>query len=252
MKSLKRLLLAITIASILVPAAVRADDPAAPPAATTPTKPWTNETEFSYISANGNTKSTTTSGKEKFTYTLKKTSLELFGGGLGTKSAGVVTAEQYNAGEKVSYKLSERNYTFEQFKWEKDRFAGIHDRFDSTAGVGRELIVTDTDKLIAELGGGYTAEDRLAGPNKDFSTGRFYTKYTRTVTATVNFSQDGEYIQNLDNPDDGRAKTETAVTAALSKHFSVKGSYVWKWVGVPPLGFGRSDTLTTISLLAVY
>ena len=252
MKSMKRLFLASLMASILAPAAVRADDPAAPPSATAPTKPWTNETEFSYVSANGNTKSTTTSGKEKFAYTLKKTVFEIFGGGLGTKSAGVVTAEQYNAGEKISYKLSERNYTFEQFRWDKDRFAGINDRYDSTAGFGRELIVTDTDKLIAEIGGGWTAEDRLIVPNQNFGTGRFYTKYTRTVTATVNFSQDGEYIQNLDDKDNGRAKTETAVTAAISKHFSIKGSYVWKWVGVPPLGFGRSDTLTTVSLLAVY
>ena len=74
----------------------------------------------------------------------------------------------------------------------------------------------------------------------------------RFAQEVFNFSQDGEYIQNLDDNDDGRAKTETAVTAALSTHFSLKASYVWKWVGVPPVGLGHSDTLTTISLIAVY
>jgi len=249
MRCLKRLLVLSLMVSLFTPMSARAEDAPPPPA---PTKPWTNETEFSFVSANGNSKSTTTSGKEKFTYTFKKALFELFGGGLGTKSAGSVTAEQYHGGEKISYKLSERNYAFEQVKWEKDRFAGIHERFDTTAGFGRELIVTDTDKLMAEIGGGWTSEDRLGVPNEKFGTGRFYTKYIRTVTATINFSQDGEYIQNLDNRDDGRAKTETAITAGISKHLSIKASYVWKWVGVPPLGFANSDTLTTISLLAVY
>jgi putative salt-induced outer membrane protein YdiY len=219
---------------------------------TAPGKPWKNQTEFSFVSANGNSKSTTISGKETFSYTVKRTSLELTGAGLGSRSQGVVTAEQYNAAEKVDYKFSDRNYVFEKFQWDKDRFAGIRNRYDSSAGLGRELIKKSSDTLVFELGSGWTKEERIASEDKDFSTARAYSKYEHILSPTAVFSQDAEYIQNLDDNDDFRAKTETALTAGLSAHLSIKLSYVWKYVGVPPPGFGRSDTLTTVSLIAVY
>jgi len=68
------------------------------------------------------------------------------GGALGSNSQGTTTAEQYFASEKVSYKLTDRNYTFEKFAWNKDRFAGIRNRYDSTVGVGRELVKNKTDE----------------------------------------------------------------------------------------------------------
>lgn len=233
--------------SLIVAVSVFADE--TPPG---PPKPWKNETEFSFVSANGNTRSTTTSGKDTLTYTISKTSLELSGGGLGAKSAGVVVAEQYNAAEKVSYKVTERDYLFERFGWDKDRFAGIRNRYDSSVGVGRTILKYEHDTLLSEIGGGYISEKRIHSSDKDFATGRGYLKYTHTISPTANFSQDAEYVQSLREGRDARIKTETAVIAALSAHLSLKASYVWKYVGAPPPNVGRSDTLTSIALIAVY
>jgi putative salt-induced outer membrane protein YdiY len=234
------------------PAISRADVPGTPTDADKPNKPWSNQTEISFVSANGNTKSQTLSAKDAFSYTKSKTTLELFGGALNAKDKGASTAENYNAGEKISYKLSERNYTFERVAWDKDRFAGVKSRWDSSVGLGRELIKTPRNGLIAELGGGYLAEDRYNQKSNDFTSGRVYSKYTFAVSPTSNFTQDAEYLHNFDDPDDFRAKTETALTAAISKHFSMKASYVWKYVGVPPVGFGRNDTMTSVALVATY
>ena len=217
-----------------------------------PAKPWKNESEFSFVSANGNTKSTTTSGKDTLTYTISKTSLQLTGGGLGARSAGSVVAEQYNAAEKVSYNVTERDYLFERFGWDKDRFAGIRNRYDSSVGIGRTLLKRDNDTLLSEIGGGYISEKRIHANDNDFATGRGYLKYTHTISPTANFSQDAEYVQSLKEGKDSRIKTETAIIAALSTHLSLKASYVWKYVGAPPPGVGRSDTLTSIALIAVY
>ncbi len=245
---MRRFVAILLLAGLVTPmaATIRADD-AAPPA-----KKWKNETEASMVSANGNTRSTTTSGKNTFGYKWTHTALELIGGGLGAKSKGVVTAEKYFASEKFSVKLSERNYTFEKSGWEKDRFAGIRDRFDNGVGLGRELVKTTTDSLIAELGAGYVTEDRIGSDNTDFTSGRAYTKYVRTLSPTSTFSQDAEYIHNFDQPKDFRVNTETALTAALSAHFSLKTSYKWQHVDQPPLGFGRNDTLFSVALLATY
>jgi putative salt-induced outer membrane protein len=222
-------------------------------AADTPSgKPWRNETEFSFVSANGNTKSTTISGKDKLTYTRGKTTVDLFGGGLGAKSGGTVIAEQYNAGSKVSYKITDRNYGFEKFQWDKDRFSGIKSRYDTALGLGREFLDLPSDKVIGEAGFGYIREYRIHSKDEAFATARLYSKYEHVISPTANFTQDGELVFNLEDSEDIRAKTETALIAALSAHLSLKVSYVWKYVGEPPASFGHSDTLTSVSLIAVY
>lgn len=245
MNRLKRFAAVSLMALFLTPIVSRAEDPA-------PAKPWKNETELSFVSANGNTKSTTGSGKNKFSYERSKTKLDLEAGALGAKSAGSVVAEQYNASEKVSYKLSDRNYAFERFGWDKDRFAGISNRYDSSIGLGRDILDRPNDKLLGEVGGGWIEEHRKNDEDKEFGSGRAYLKYQHTISPTANFTQDAEYTHNFEDPDDFRVKTETAIIAGLSSHLSLKAAYIWKHVGVPPPTFSRNDTLTTISLIAVY
>src|SRR5688572_22538909 len=97
-----------------------------------PKKNWESKTELSVVSTNGNSKATTSSAKEAFTYKWTRTKLDLEAGGLGSKSEGRVTAEEYFASEKFSFSLSERNYLFEKVRWDKNRFAGIEERFDGT------------------------------------------------------------------------------------------------------------------------
>src|SRR5262249_10630747 len=122
---------------------------------------------------------------------------ELIGGGLGSKSQGQVTAEKYFASEKLSYKIDDRNYAYEKSAWDKDRFAGILNRYDNSVGLGREFIKTKTNNLLAEVGGGYVNEQRKNTGVNDFASGRFYTKYVRTLSPTSNFSQDAEYLHNF-------------------------------------------------------
>lgn len=219
---------------------------------TTPQKKWKNVTELSVVSANGNTKSTTSSGKNTFTIERSKTGVELVAGGLGAKSNGETTAEKYFASEKVTYKVSDRNYVFEKAGWEKDRFAGIRNRYDPNVGLGRELIATPKNLLIAEAGLGYVVEERVNSKTVDFASGRLYSKYTRTISDTSNFTQDAEYLHNFEDASDFRINTESALTAALSAHFSLKVSYRWQHVGEPPLGFARNDTTTSMALIASY
>ncbi len=228
----------------LLPAVVRAED--------APKKPWKNATELSIVSANGNTKSQSASGKNTFNYDWTKTSLELIAGGMGAKSQGVTIAEKYNASEKATYKLSEKNYLYEKGGWDKDRFAGIENRYDTSAGLGRNLIKNDRHSLILELGAGYVNEERTNAPVNDFTSGRAYSKYVFTVSPTSNFSQDAEYLHNFENKEDFRVNTETALTAAINAHFALKVSYVWKHVQSPPVGFGRNDTTTGVALVATY
>ncbi len=204
---------------------------------TSVSKKWSDMAELSYVQTSGNSKTATISAKNRFNYDWDKLGLEFVFGGLGAKSGGVVTAEQYNASEKVSLKLSGKNYTFEKVAWDKNRFAGIKDRFDISLGVGREFLNSDNDKLFGEFGGGYIFEDRLGSDNQSFGTYRAYAKYIKTLSPTASASQDAEYLGNLKDKNGYRINSETAIITSISTHFSLKASYILKYLNKPATGF---------------
>lgn len=212
-------------------------------------KKWKDAAELSSVQTSGNSKTSTIAAKNLFNYDWSKTALEVVAGGLGTKSKNTVTAEQYNASEKVSFKLTGKNYAFEKAGWDKNRFAGIKDRYDFGVGVGRHLLDQGNDNLFAEAGGGYIIEDRTRSANQTFGTYRGYVKYIRTLSATANASQDFEYIGNLQDADGYRMNTETALVASISTHFTLKASYVWKLSNNPGGGFKKTDTMTAMALI---
>ncbi len=214
-------------------------------------KKWTDSAEVSFVNTNGNSRTQTTAGKDSFSYDFDAlTRLEIGGGGLGSKSDGQVTAEQYHAGEKVSRKWDERDYLFEKYRWSRDRFAKVAHRHEFSLGVGRELWRTPKDLLTAEAAPGYLNEERIGSRRVSVATGRAYAKYAHDFTATSRFTQDAELLQSLADKRDSRITTETALTTALSAHFSVKTSFLWKRSNLPPPGTSKDDETAAFALIA--
>lgn len=215
-------------------------------------KKWKDTAELSYVQTSGNTRTSTLAAKNRFAYDWRKAALELTAGGLGTQSDNKVTAEQYNAAEKVSLKLTGKNYVFEKSGWSKDRFAGIKDHYEGQLGLGRDLLDTADDKLSVEAGGGYILEDRLGSANQSFGNYSGYVKYQRTLSATANASQDLAYLGDLEDSKGYRMNAETALVASISSRFSLKASYVWKYVNRPASGFKKTDTITSMAIIVNY
>jgi putative salt-induced outer membrane protein len=218
-----------------------------------PAKPWKGSAELSFVTANGNTRSTTFSNKDRFEYNKDAWLAEIEAGGLRGTSKQQLIAEQYFASEKTGYNWSPQDYVFERFRWDKDRFAGVNNRFDASVGVGRKLIDNPSDKWLAEIGSGFVWEERLPGqPRNDYASGRAYSRYEHALSATSSFSQDALYVHSFDRPRDYRVKTETAVTAAINSTFSLKTSFVWKRVGLPPPGFIKDDTIMSAAIIVSF
>ncbi|MEW5951068.1 MAG: DUF481 domain-containing protein [Elusimicrobiota bacterium] len=216
-------------------------------------KVWKDSAELSYVKTSGNSKTETISAKNTFNYEWQKAILDLSAGGLGTKNDKDVTAEQFYASKKVSLKLFGKNYAFEKVSWDKNRFSGIKDRWDFSLGLGRNIVDKEKDKLSLEAGGGYIFEDRVyPEENKSFGTYRGYLKYWRKLSETASFGQDFEYLGNLKDSSGYRMNAETSLITSINSHFSLKASYVWKYLNSPVSGFKKTDTLTGISLIVNY
>ena len=222
-------------------------------AADAPSRAWKDSAELSFVNANGNVKTQTTSIKNSYSRDFDKlTKLELEGGGLGARSEGRVIAEQYYALEKIDRKFTDRDYVFEKYRWDRNIFAGVLHRHDFAIGVGRELWKTPKDLLVGEAAPGYLNEERVNEKRKSFATVRAYSKYTRELSATAKFSQDAEYVQSLADKRDARLATETALAAAVSSVFSVKNAFTWKHDSRPPAGKRKDDTILSVALIATF
>lgn len=216
-----------------------------------PAKKWHDTAEASFVNTNGNSRTATTAAKDSFSYDFSAaTRLELEGGGLGTRSQGQTTAEQYYAREKVQQNFTPRDYVFENYRWDKNRFADIANLQVASVGLGRDLWKTKADLWTFEAAPGYLNEEFYHAPRRSVGTGRAYTRYSHDFTATSKFSQDVEYIQSLADKRDSRLNTETDLTTALSSHFSVKTSFIWKRANQPPPGVVKDDEITSFALLA--
>ncbi|MEK7390417.1 MAG: DUF481 domain-containing protein [Elusimicrobiota bacterium] len=218
-----------------------------------PEKKWKNAAEVSVVSTNGNSKTQTTAAKNVFNYQFNaQTALDVEGGGLGSRSKGAVTSEQYYASEKVTLKLDDRNYVYEKYRWDRDRFKDLAHRHDFAAGVGREMWKTAKNLLILEAAPGYVNEEHLQTPRKTFASSRVYVKYTREFSPSSRFTQDAEWVQSFKDKRDTRINTETAVTAALNSLFSVKNSFIWKHDSRPPTGVSKDDTILSVAMIASF
>ncbi len=181
-----------------------------------------------------------------------KALLEAQGSTLGSSDRNTVTAEEYNASEKVGWKFTERDYLLQKEAWQKNRFAGIRTHVESTAGYGRKLMNGQIHKLTMEIGSGYVNENRTDGSTNDYATGRAFGQYVLTLSSTAHFTQDVEYLPKWKDVSDYRLMTETALVASVMNHLSLKISYEWKRVNRPPVGFGRDDTMTSAALVMNY
>ena len=218
----------------------------------TPSNKWDESAELSVVSTNGNSKATPVSAKNDFTYRWTKSTLEVIGRALGTSEKDATTAEEYFASEELTRTLTGKNYVYEKTAWDKDRFSGIQNQYNLSAGFGRTLLDSAKDKLTSEAGAGYVNEERANAPRNDFGSGRAYAKYVRVLSDTAKFTQDIETLANFKDSDGYRLNTETNLTASISTHMSLKVSYLWKRINQPAPGFGKDTTTTSLSLVVNY
>ncbi len=217
----------------------------------TASRAWKDVAELGFTNTTGNSRVATFEADNLFSYAWKRTGLELKGGALTSKEHGKTADEEYNASEKVTRELAGKLYGYERFGWDRNRFSGIRDRYNSFLGAGEELWSAPKDSLVGEAGAGYISEER---PDKTdaFASGRLYVKCVHALSKTASVFQDAEYLYNFQDAADYRLNTETALLASISTNVALKASYKWKRVEKPAPGFIKDDTITTMALVVNY
>jgi putative salt-induced outer membrane protein YdiY len=215
-------------------------------------KNYEGTAEVSSIVTNGNTMNQTTGLAMDLTYKPDPWLVNLKSKYLTTISQEIQTQESFEVAGRGGRKLSELFDIFVEHTYLKNRFAGLENRYVSSAGAGYFVLKNDMHTLKTELLLGFTDEERTDLTRPQFTSGGVSVLYKWKIAATSEFMHETKYQPNFTTAEDWRLVSETAVSAAISSMLSSKISWKYEHVNLPPAGKVKGDTTTTVSLLTKF
>ena len=264
---------------------IGADEPAKPDR-------WTDAAEFSFVATAGNSETSTFGFKNTLARAWEKSSFELKAGGVRgestTRTRAVnlaspvveetattkLTAENYFLNGRYDRKITTRFFWYAGAGWDRNRFAGIQNRYSGVGGVGNIWKDEDRVKFRTDYALSYTNQENVvdvAGADDSFLGVRVSSKFLHKLGAVTTYGNDLVMDENLDETSDFRADMTNWVTVSMSARLALKVSLQWLYDNepsfesiddpgnqLPPAGLKASvqlddlDTIFTASLVASF
>jgi len=240
-------------------------------------KGWQDTAEFSYVVTGGNSQTQTLGFKNKLWREWERSGFELKASGVRAESTTItraafgtqnnfrvekeedtsLTAEAYTLNGRYDRKITETFFWFGQGGWERNRFAGLDNRYTAVAGVGNIWADTDRLKFRTDYSLTYTRQDDLVeDPNvsSTFLGARFSWDYMHKFGENTTYTNEFIVDENLDDTSDVRLDMTNGVAVAMSTHLALKVSLQLVYDNVPSLVevdlFDTNGTPTGTKVLA--
>ncbi|MFL6603795.1 MAG: YdiY family protein [Steroidobacteraceae bacterium] len=250
----RHLLGSLTSALVLAPLAAHADE--LPPG-------WSGKGQAGYVTSRGN--SDTDSANVKLDLNLLrndwKHSLSL--DGLFGRSAGITSAERWDARLQSNYQITVHMFSFAALSYQDDRFSGFQYQASGSGGLGYKFFDSQTTKLSAQIGVGY----RSLRPElliKDVTGAVIDRVALETQTEVVGttgidfFHQFNPSTRLLDKlvSESGSSNTsirnDLSLEVKMNSKLSLAAGFSVLENTQPPAGLKHTDTITTLNLVYAF
>ena len=205
-----------------------------------------DKAELSFVSVDGNAKSSSFSLRNTYTYTWQQAVFKLEAGALRAETSSFdrqgrirpdgtievvenetseLTAENYFLRGRYDVNLNPDFYYFAGAGWEKNEFAGIANRYGAVGGLGRIWSASDTFKFKTDLGLTYTSEEAVTVADKNEFLGlRAGYDLTRVLTKTTTWTSVLFLDGNFDDTSDYRADWSNGLAVAMTERLQLKAT----------------------------
>lgn len=277
---MKKPLIACLLLASMASFAVQADDAAAPvsgadagSSAAANNGGWSGSGEFGFASATGNTRSQNVNGKLNLNQENEQWKNNFYVDTLRAKSQQSVvnasgatvqqfsdTANRYDGGASVGYKLDPRSYIVTAVRYEHDDFgANIWDGVVSV-GYGYIALKDDTNELSFEIGPGYkryrpSVQDTLingveepqeANGTQSEAIARGLVNYKRKLTENTSFED--TFLTEAGSKDT-YMQNDAGIAVSMTKKLAVKVGFQVRHNTIVLPGIRKNDTLTTTNIV---
>jgi len=239
----------LSICSLLAPANVLAQAAQAPP----PPPPYaegTGEAAFVGTTGNSSTSAFGLSGEvivRPDTWVISNRATYV-----RNRAEGITTAERTLYAGRVEKIHTPRLSSFGEYRYYRDEFAGVSNNQVVAGGLAFKLVETAVHLLSVDGALGYLHEGRLQGEDIDSMSYGGGVLYKWTFSETANFTDDFRLTGLFDRAEDWRIGNIAALTARLTDVLSLKASYAIRYANFPVPGFEKTDTTTSIALVAKF
>lgn len=236
--------------SVALARVARADEPSCPcPPAAPPTPLWTGSVGLSYLETGGNSDTRTLGLAAAFARQPTPWGVEIAARANRAESDGAKTAEKWFAGVRGKRALDARLGLFGGVSGERDRFAGFDSRVILEAGATWQALAGPAHELGFDAGVTHTTEDPVVG-ERDGTLGALAgLTYAWKISASATLRERLVVYPSFDDSKDWRARSETALEAALAQSWAVRLGYLYERDNRPQPGFEKTDTTATVSLV---
>lgn len=213
---------------------------------------WERAAELSLVATGGNTDTRTLGVGGSVTWrpgdwvTRARTTY------VRSATAGMDTAESLTADLRQSRNLTPRLDVRAGAVYLVDRFAGIDRRITVDGGLGWVAIDAKPHSLKLDAGAGVTNELRLDGTELTFPVGTIDGLYRWQLSRTSELTEQAVYSADLSDAGNWRLRNVVNVTVALSRLLSFKVSHELRRNNRPVVGFGTTDTVLSVALVAKF
>lgn len=236
----------VAVAALVVSSAVHAD--------------WTGQGSAGFAVANGNSKSQTGNAKLDVADQIDRWKHALLVESLYSNSNSVTSANRWSTKWQTDYQITDPLYVFGALRYENDHFGAFSYQESAAVGLGYKVIDSDTTKLNVEAGAGAKKQqaqtlvkdasnkvvDRIDGEETTRAALTGGIKYEHVLTETtkvldkflVESTSANTFLQN-----------DLTLQVAISDKLALGLTYSLRENTSPPVDAGRTDSLTTISLV---
>ncbi len=217
---------------------------------------WASTAELSYVQVSGNAEASTWGFADKNVRTWENASLTLKAGGLRAESttfvrynAGTVddpvvreirytdlTGEAYYAGGQYDRKISGKLFWNVFAGWDRNRFAGIDNRYQAGGGLTNVWRDDETIKFRTDYAATYTERDDVVeDPTRDdrYAGVRFAWDYQHKFGASTTYVNTLVLDDNVSDTSDWRGDLLNSVSVSMTKRLALKASLRWVYYNRP-------------------
>lgn len=222
---------------------------ALPLAAQGPAAPVTKFTaDFGYVAVSGNTQTTTLSVGEKVTRKSGRLTLEQYFGIIRGSLNGVENTNLLRTGVRAEYTLGGHFSSYAGAAFDRNPFAGIERRFEEQAGLQYRPIANTSDTLRFEGGASATQQTSVDGTRLLFPAARAAGAWRHQFSPAAYFVQTVEVLPNLQDGEDYRVNSESAIIAPVSQRIALRLGYLIRYDNLPEPTFRTTDRLFTTAV----
>lgn len=218
----------------------------------------TGKGEAGLVIASGNTETETANVKLALAHERDKWKNQLGLAGLYASDVEGTTAQRWELFGQSDYNFSPKTFWFGAGRYEDDRFSGFEYQATISTGLGRKFVDTDRTKFVGTAGVGYKIFETRDAFDPDTGvlleegardedivfrgTLDFEHRLTETTSLIDKFiveaGADNTFYQN-----------DLSVQVTVTKVLALAVGYSVRHNTDPPIGFEKTDTLTTVNLV---